>query len=171
LEGLDPPLRARKWRLRVMDHFNILFLCTGNSARSIMAECYLNHVGQGTFQAFSAGSSPKGQVNPLALATLRAHGIPTDGVSSKSWDEFAAASAPRMRLVITVCDSAAAEACPVWPAAPLKAHWSFPDPHSAAEFEAVFASIRKAVDRLAALPVDTLDPAALRRCVDELGPR
>jgi arsenate reductase len=150
--------------------FNVLFLCTGNSARSIMAECYLNHVGHGRFQAFSAGSSPKGQVNSLALTTLRAHGVSTRDVRSKSWDEFALATAPQMHLVITVCDNAAAETCPVWPAAPLKAHWSFPDPHDAAEFEAVFAAIRKAVDQLVALPVEALDPSALRRRLAELGP-
>ncbi len=149
---------------------NVLFLCTGNSARSIIAECYLNHVGQGRFRAFSAGSSPKGEVNPLALATLRAHGVPADNVRSKSWDEFALATAPQMDLVVTVCDNAAAEACPVWPAAPLKAHWSFPDPHDAAEFESVFGAIRTTVDRLAALPVETLDASALRRRVAELGP-
>ena len=150
---------------------NVLFLCTGNSARSIMAECYLNHVGRDRFCAFSAGSSPKGQVNPLALTTLRAHGIRAAGVRSKSWDEFAGASAPQMQLVVTVCENAAAEACPIWPAAPLKAHWSFPDPHDAAEFETVFAAIREVVDRLAALPVDKLESAALRRLVAELGPR
>ncbi|MFM9863037.1 MAG: arsenate reductase ArsC [Micropepsaceae bacterium] len=150
--------------------FNVLFLCTGNSARSIMAECYLNHAGQGRFRAFSAGSIPKGQPNPLALATLRAHGVPADGVRSKSWDEFAVAAAPQMHLVITVCDNAAAEACPVWPAAPLKAHWSFPDPHNAADFETVFAAIRNAVDGLVALPVETLAPSTLRRKVAELGP-
>lgn len=150
--------------------FHVLFLCTGNSARSIMAECYLNHVGQKRFRAFSAGSFPKGQVNPLALATLRAHGISADDVRSKSWDEFAAATAAKMDLVVTVCDNAAAEACPVWPAAPLKAHWSLPDPHDAAAFETVFAAIGEVVDRLTALPVEALDPATLRRQIAELGP-
>lgn len=159
--------------------FNVLFLCTGNSARSIMAECYLNHAGRGDFRAYSAGSSPKGAVHPLSLATLAAHGIATGDVRSKSWDEFATADAPRMDLVITVCDNAAAEACPVWPAAPLKAHWSFPDPAAAtgtrdeqlAVFARVFASIRESVDRLAALPVRTLDAAALKQRVALLGPR
>lgn len=150
---------------------NVLFLCTGNSARSIMAECYLNLAGQGRFRAFSAGSTPKGEVNPLAVETLRAHGVPTGELRSKSWDEFAQASAPKMHLVVTVCDNAAAEACPVWPAAPLKAHWSFPDPHSAADFEDVFHAIRETIDRLVALPVETLDQPSLRRHVAELGPR
>ena len=166
--------------LRVsVEPFNVLFLCTGNSARSIMAECYLNHVGHGHFRAYSAGSSPKGAVHPLSLATLKAHGIPAVDVRSKSWDEFATADAPRMDLVITVCDNAAAEACPVWPAAPLKAHWSFPDPAAAegtreaqlAVFARVFASIRHAVDALAALPVGQMDSATLKRRVAELGPR
>ncbi len=159
--------------------FNVLFLCTGNSARSIMAECYLNHVGRGTFRAYSAGSSPKGAVHPLSLATLAAHGIAARDVRSKSWDGFATADAPRMDLVITVCDNAAAEACPVWPAAPLKAHWSFPDPAAAdgtragqlAVFERVFASIREAVDALAALPVRTMDGATLKQRVAALAPR
>lgn len=159
--------------------FNVLFLCTGNSARSIMAECYLNHVGRGKFRAYSAGSSPKGAVHPLSLATLKAHGIPAVDVRSKSWDEFAAAGAPRMDLVITVCDNAAAEACPVWPAAPLKAHWSFPDPAAAegtqeaqlSVFAQVFASIRQAVDALAALPVGTMDGATLKERMAALGPR
>ena len=158
---------------------NVLFLCTGNSARSIMAECYLNHVGHGSFRAYSAGSSPKGEVHPLSLATLTAHGIPVGDVRSKSWDEFATSDAPRMDLVVTVCDNAAAEACPVWPAAPVKAHWSFPDPAAAegtraeqlAVFARVFASIRAAVDQLAALPVGQMDTATLKRRVAALGPR
>lgn len=162
-----------------MSAFNVLFLCTGNSARSILAECYLDHIGRGKFRAFSAGSSPKGAVHPLSLATLAAHAIPAVQVRSKSWDEFATADAPKMDLVITVCDNAAAEACPVWPAAPLKAHWSFPDPAAAqgseAEqlrtFEHVFESIRRAVDELAALPVAEMDAVALKRRVAELGPR
>jgi arsenate reductase len=150
---------------------NVLFLCTGNSARSIMAECYLNGAGQGRFRAFSAGSFPKGEVNPLALATLTAHGIAIGQVRSKSWDEFASPSAPQMDLVITVCDNAAGEVCPIWPGAPAKAHWSFPDPHDAREFEKVFAAISHAVDALVALPVENMDASALRRSVAEIGPR
>ena len=149
---------------------NVLFLCTGNSARSIMAESYLNHVGKGKFRAHSAGSFPKGEVNPIALSTLQAHAIPTGEVRSKSWDEFATSAAPTMDLVITVCDSAAGEVCPIWPGAPAKAHWSFPDPHTPGEFEEVFSAIRTSVDRLAALQTETIDPSALRRKVAEIGP-
>src|SRR6185436_17373030 len=117
------------------------------------AESYLNHIAQGRMQAFSAGSSPKGEVHPLSLETLRAAGIATRDARSKSWDEFAAASAPRMDLVITVCDNAAGEACPLWPGAPAKAHWSFPDPAAfkgtseakRAYFAQVFSDIRRAV--------------------------
>lgn len=141
-----------------------------------MAEAYLNHVGRGIFRAYSAGSSPKGAVHPLSLATLDAHGIAAVDARSKSWDEFATADAPRMDLVITVCDNAAAEACPVWPAAPLKAHWSFPDPAAAdgtreaqlSVFGQVFARIRKAVDALAALPVSQMDSATLKQRVAAL---
>lgn len=141
---------------------SVLFLCTGNSARSIMAEAYLNYRGNGTWKAWSAGSKPAGKVNPLALETLSAHGIEasSDGKEprSQSWDEFAAANAPAMEFVITVCDNAAGESCPVWPkqgdAPPRTLHWSFPDPAAAtgthAErlevFEAVFADICAAID-------------------------
>lgn len=110
---------------------NVLFLCTGNSARSILAEALLNHHGAGLFQGFSAGSFPKGAVHPLALETLRAHGLPVDGLRSKSWNEFAAPEAPRMDFVITVCDNAANEVCPIWPGAPATAHWSIKDPAAA----------------------------------------
>ncbi len=154
---------------------NVLFLCTGNSARSILAEMYLNHSAQGRFRAFSAGSIPKGEVHPLSLETLRAAGIPIAGARSKSWDEFAAPGAPRMDIVITVCDNAAAESCPIWPGAPVKAHWSFPDPAAAQGSEAerrkafmdIFADIRQAIDRLIALPAGTSN---LAERISEIGP-
>jgi arsenate reductase len=156
---------------------NVLFLCTGNSARSIMAESYLNHIGSGRFRAFSAGSHPKGEVHPLALETLRAEGIVVGKAASKSWDDFAQPDAPKMVLVITVCDNAAGEVCPFWPGAPSKAHWSLPDPAAAegpldqrrAAFRRVFAAIRRAVDRLVALPVSQLDVATLGKRVSEIG--
>lgn len=136
--------------------FHILFLCTGNSARSILAEYYTNHIGLGRIRAFSAGSTPTGRVNPHALATLQAHGIDAAAGRSKSWDEFAGDSAPQMDLVVTVCDNAAGEVCPVWPGAPMREHCSFADPArdmgseaaQRAEFERVFAEIRAYVDAL-----------------------
>jgi arsenate reductase len=111
-----------------MTTYNVLFLCTGNSARSILAEAILNEVGGGRFRAFSAGSHPKGQVHQAALALLEELGLPTNGYRSKSWNEFAAAGAPPIHLVITVCDNAAGEVCPIWPGKPAKAHWGIPDP-------------------------------------------
>jgi arsenate reductase len=148
----------------------VLFLCTGNSARSIMAECYLNHAGRGRFLAFSAGSFPKGAVNPLALQTLRRHDVDTGVTRSKSWDEFATPSAPKLDLVITVCDNAAGEVCPIWPGAPIKSHWSFPDPTDAASFERVFLMIKSAVDGLVALP-NGGDAASLMKQISRLGPQ
>ena len=108
--------------------FNVLFLCTGNTARSILAEGILRKVGAGKFQAFSAGSQPKGTVNPFALKVLAAHGLATEGFRSKSWEEFSGPEAPQMHFVVTVCDSAANEVCPVWPGHPHTAHWGVPDP-------------------------------------------
>jgi arsenate reductase len=145
---------------------SILFVCTGNSARSIMAEAYMNAASGGRWRAVSAGSNPAGAPNPFALETLSAHGIPAPGARSKSWSEFAGADAPAMDVVVTVCDSAAAEACPAWPAragaAPRRLHWSFPDPASAqgtdaekrAAFEAVFADIRARIDAFLAAQTD-----------------
>lgn len=144
---------------------NILFLCTGNSARSIMAEAYMNHAGAGRWRAFSAGSTPTGKVNPFALETLIAHGVaPPENSRSKSWGEFAAPGAPFMDAVVTVCDNAAGETCPVWPSqggmSPQKLHWSFPDPaavegddaNKRAAFKAVFADIRAAIDGFLSTP-------------------
>jgi arsenate reductase (thioredoxin) len=130
---------------------NVLFLCTGNSARSILAEAILNHRGAGRFAAFSAGSHPRGEVHPLALALLRAKGLAVTGLRSKSWDEFAAPGAPTMDRIITVCDNAAGEACPVWPGRPAVAHWSLPDPAavpgSDAERRRAFADTWQALDQ------------------------
>ncbi len=139
---------------------NVLFLCTGNSARSLMAESLLAHLGTGRFRAFSAGSRPAGAPHPLALETLRRHGLPTADLRSKSWDEFAREGAPVMDLVVTVCDSAASEPCPIWPGGPPKLHWGFPDPASApgteaerkAAFARVFAGLRDRIQAFLALP-------------------
>ena len=162
-----------------MNAFNVFFLCTGNSARSILAESYLNHAGGRAFRAYSAGSNPNGKVHPLAVETLRASGITVGDARSKSWDEFTRPGAPHTNLVVTVCDNAAGEVCPLWPGAPSKAHWSFTDPAAfvgteagkRAEFARVFAEIRLAIDQLTELPVATLDAASLGRRVTEVGPR
>ncbi|MGB5948724.1 MAG: arsenate reductase ArsC [Parvibaculum sp.] len=157
--------------------YNILFLCTGNSARSILAEVYMNARGGGRFRAFSAGSQPTGRVNPHAIETLRAAGLPVENLRSKSWDEFAAPGAPRMDFIITVCDNAAGEVCPVWPGHPASAHWPFEDPAAATgseeairrKFAEVFAAIRQHIDLLADLPPGNLDGQALRKKLAEIG--
>lgn len=157
--------------------YNTLFLCTHNSARSVLAEAYLNSAGRGRFKAFSAGSFPTGRLNPVCLDVLRAARLSTEGFRSKSWDEFAAAGAPQLDFVITVCDQAAGEACPVWPGQPITAHWGFPDPSafkgSTAETHAfaqdVFRQIRKRIDLMLALPVAALDRLALKNKLDEIG--
>ncbi len=153
--------------------FNVLFLCTHNSARSVMAEALLNTIGRGRFHAFSAGSIPSGRVNPFALEMARTIGYLTDDIRSKSWDEFARPGAEKMDIIITVCDDAASEACPIWPArngnAPATVHWDFPDPSNTpggeAEkrhaFEQVFHAIRRRIDLLVNLPVDKLERLAL----------
>jgi arsenate reductase len=152
---------------------NVLILCTHNSARSVLAEAMLNHhaarLGRDV-RGFSAGSAPRGRVNPIALAVLSEAGVATEGVRSKSWDEFAAAGAPRMRVVITVCDSAANEVCPVWPGSPVQAHWGYPDPSNETGDEPArrraFDLIRQAIGyrmlQLLELPLASMDDAALR---------
>lgn len=157
--------------------YNVLFLCTGNSARSVMAEVLLNARGQGRFHTFSAGSHPNGAVNPLTLRTLELADLSTEGLRSKSWDEFAEPGAPTMDFVFTVCDNAAGEVCPIWPGQPISAHWGFEDPAAAtgseAERLAVFAEVFRQIDRrvsaFAALPIASLDRLALKREVDRLG--
>ena len=157
--------------------YNILFLCTGNSARSILAEGLMNHLSEGRFQAFSAGSHPLGRVNPLAVETLRALGCKTDGMSSKSWDVYAGPESPRMDFIITVCDSAAGEACPFWPGSPMTAHWGFPDPsHVEGDGEArraAFARTAQAITHrlrlLLSLPMEKLDKLSLQHQLRTIG--
>jgi arsenate reductase len=157
--------------------YNVLFLCTGNSARSILAERLVEHWGKGRFKGYSAGSQPKGAVNPLALEVLKREGLPTAGLRSKSWDEFAAPGAPVMDFVFTVCDQAAGESCPVWPDQPVTAHWGVRDPAavsgSAAEkraaFNAAFRALSNRIKLLAGLPLGSLDRLALKRRVEEIG--
>jgi arsenate reductase len=156
---------------------NVLFLCTGNSARSILAEALLNHLGHGRFRAFSAGSFPAGRVNPHAVRLLGRTGIPAEGARSKSWDEFAAPGAPDIDFVITVCDSAAGEVCPVWPGHPVTAHWGVEDPAAATgpEFEIddafrqAFDVLEHRVRALTGLPAASLDRTGMQRRLAEIG--
>jgi protein-tyrosine-phosphatase len=158
---------------------SVLFLCTGNSARSILAEAYLNHAARGRYRAYSAGSRPAGEVNPFALELLRRSGLPTTRARSKSWDEFAAPGAAKMDFVFTVCDSAAAEVCPVWPGHPVTAHWGVPDPaavQGTAEekrraFKDAFTALSRRIDLFLALPVEKLEQLALKKKLDEIGGR
>ncbi|HEV2265037.1 MAG TPA: arsenate reductase ArsC [Stellaceae bacterium] len=157
--------------------YNVLFLCTGNSARSVIGEVLLNHWGKSRFHAYSAGSQPKSAINPLTLALLRAMKLPTDGLRSKSWNEFARPDAPRMDFVFTVCDQAAAETCPVWPGQPITAHWGVPDPAAVdGTHEKKMAAFRDAFQRLdtriklfLALPLEKLDRLALQREARRIG--
>jgi arsenate reductase len=157
--------------------YNVLFLCTGNSARSIIAEAILNKIGQGTFRAYSAGSQPKGQVNPHTITLLRGLGYDTTGFRSKSWSEFAQAGAPALDFVFTVCDNAAGEACPVWPGQPMTAHWGIPDPAEAqgtdAEIAAAFLDayrmLIRRIELFTALPIAKLDQMTLRSRLREIG--
>lgn len=157
--------------------FNVLFLCTGNSARSILAEAILTREGRGRFRAFSAGARPTGRVHPFALDLLRRMNFDTAAFRSKSWDEFARPGAPAMDFVFTVCDDAAGEACPVWPGQPMTAHWGMPDPAAARGTEAerrvafadTFRMLTNRISVFASLPVEGLDRLALQRRLDAIG--
>jgi arsenate reductase len=157
--------------------YNVLFLCTGNSARSIMAEGILRKEGAGRFTAFSAGSHPKGAVNPLAIKVLESFGYPTDGYRSKPWDEFAAPGAPELHFVFTVCDSAAGEECPVWPGQPMTAHWGIEDPAAVegtpvqreAAFVTAFKYLRNRITVLTSLPMRSISMMALQAKLREIG--
>ncbi|HUJ01475.1 MAG TPA: arsenate reductase ArsC [Usitatibacter sp.] len=150
--------------------YDVLFLCTGNSARSILAEAMMNRLGRGRFRAYSAGSHPGGKVNPWAIELLRTAGMPTSGLRSKSWDEFARPGAPAFDFIITVCDNAANEVCPVWPGNPTTAHWGVPDPAAVeggdeekrAAFRSAMATLRRRIELLAALPLDKLDRLSIQ---------
>ena len=153
---------------------NLLFLCTGNSARSILAEALLNREGGGRFRAFSAGSFPKGAVHPMALAVLRDRGLPTEGLRSKSWDEFAAPGAPPLAIVVTVCDNAAGEICPIWPGRPMTAHWGIEDPARVegpgqkAAFELALRRLERRIKAFLDVPTDA-EPGELKHRLREIG--
>lgn len=157
--------------------YNVLFLCTGNAARSILAESLLNHWGNGRFHGFSAGSFPKGQVHPISIALLKQLNLPTEALRSKSWDEFAAPGAPPLDFMFTVCDNAAGEVCPVWPGKPMTAHWGIEDPAAANGTDAEkWTAFRKALRELENriklfinLPVATLDKITLQRRIEAIG--
>lgn len=154
---------------------NVLFLCTGNSARSILAEAILNEEGRGRFRAFSAGSFPKGQVHPMALQVLGEFGYPNEGYRSKSWDEFAAPGAPKLDFIFTVCDNAAGEICPVWPGKPVTAHWGIEDPAAVegtgqrSAFVKAFHELKRRIDLFLALPLDSIDEMTLSNRLREIG--
>ncbi|HMQ94039.1 MAG TPA: arsenate reductase ArsC [Amaricoccus sp.] len=157
--------------------YNVLFLCTGNSARSIIAEALINRLGEGRFRGFSAGSHPRGEINPMALRVLDEAGYPTEGLRSKSWDEFARPDSPRMDFVFTVCDSAAGEVCPLWPGQPMTAHWGIEDPAAAegtdfqrrAAFEAAQRYLRNRVAAFVNLPIGSLDRLSLGAKLQGIG--
>lgn len=157
--------------------FNVLFICTGNSARSIFAECLINRLGRGTFRGYSAGSHPKGAINPLAIYELEHNNYETAGLRSKGWEEFAELDAPEMDFVFTVCDKAAAEVCPVWPGQPMTAHWGVADPaamegedwEKRAAFHKAFAELQNRIAIFVNLPINSLDRLKLQKKLDEIG--
>lgn len=157
--------------------FNILFLCTGNSARSILAESIMNRIGAGKFKAYSAGSMPAGQVNPHAIKLLEGLGYPTADLRSKSWDEFEGEGAVEFDFIVTVCDNAAGEVCPIWPGKPMKAHWGIPDPaavmgseaEKALAFADAYRMMMNRISLFAELPIASLDKISLKRRMDDIG--
>jgi len=157
--------------------YNVLFLCTGNSARSIMAEKLAEHWGKGKFKAYSAGSYPNGKVNPFAIQTLRARGLSTEGLRSKSWDEFAVDGAPKLDFVFTVCDNAAGEVCPIWPGQPMTAHWGVEDPAAAegtdeeklAVFKKIAGYLENRIKLFSSLPLEKLDHMKIKEEIDAIG--
>jgi arsenate reductase len=156
---------------------SVLFLCTGNSARSILAEAHLNAAGKGRFVAYSAGSHPAGKVNPFALELLRNNRMPVDGLRSKNWDEFAAAGAPKLDFIVTVCDNAAGEACPLWPGQPVSAHWGVEDPAAVIgsdeekrmAFLRAYLQLSTRIDTFLSLPIEKLERLVLESTLDEIG--
>lgn len=160
-----------------MKPHTVLFLCTGNSARSILAEAYLNSAGRGRFAAHSAGSQPAGKVNPFALELLERNRSPTQGLRSKSWDDFARPGAPRLDFIFTVCDNAAGETCPIWPGQPVTAHWGIQDPAAVQgsdetkrkAFLRAFSELTTRINLFMSLPIEKLDRQALKRKLDEIG--
>jgi arsenate reductase len=167
----------REGSMTASRQYNVLFLCTGNSARSIIAESLLRRLGAGKFNAFSAGSQPRGQVNPYAIETLKAFDFPIDNLRSKPWDEFATADAPNLDFVFTVCDNAAGEACPVWPGQPMTAHWGVPDPAEVEgsdldkkrAFTEAYRMLRRRIEIFTSLPVSSLDRVSLQSKIHEIG--
>jgi arsenate reductase (thioredoxin) len=161
------------------NHYNVLFLCTGNSARSIMAEAILKHKGKGEFTSYSAGSHPSGTVRPEALHQIEAAGLSAEGLRSKSWDEFSALDAPHINFVFTVCDNAANEVCPIWPGHPMTAHWGIPDPaavkgtpeEKARAFCDAFAVLDRRISLFLSLPLSTLKSLAIQNELDSIGKR
>lgn len=161
----------------MQEHYNVLFLCTGNSARSIMAEAIMNYKGRPNFTAYSAGSHPSGAVRPEAIAQLESAHLPTDGLRSKSWEEFSKPDAPQLDFVFTVCDNAAKEVCPIWPGQPMTAHWGVPDPaavRGTAEelkraYRDAFMTLERRISLFLCLPLATIDKLAIKKEIDQIG--
>ena len=175
--GLLLPRSSGEQVKLMKDHYNVLFLCTGNSARSILAEAILNHKGRLNFTAYSAGSHPSGLVRPEALKQLELAHLPTSGLRSKSWDEFARPGAPKMNFVFTVCDNAAKEVCPLWPGQPMTAHWGVPDPAAVTgtpeqierAFREAFMILDRRIGLFLCLPLSSLDQLAIKTQIDRIG--